>query len=330
MTPLPGPLAPGASLVAWRLDAEVFRPTWDSGVGAERGGGRWNPKGLKVVYCSVDPSTTILESAVHRGFDVLDAQPFVLTCMRIHDPVSVKIVLPTDVPNPAWLHGGIPSAGQQSWGAHLLESHAFVAFPSVVSKLSWNVVFRPDRAAGKYTVLDQERLVLDTRLKMVVVANERPNARRKVTFGESMELVHCVYCSASTNGEFNSAGLTTLLAECREKNSKVGLTGMLLYHNDTFFQVLEGDRPVVEALLEKLVKDKRHERVTKIILEAIEERAFARWTMGYSKISKEELADIPDLNDFFAQGRSYMELGEGRAKTLLNAFKEGAWRLSVS
>jgi RES domain-containing protein len=164
MTPLPGLLAPGGPLVAWRVDADVYAPTWDSGIGAERGGGRWNPKGLKVVYCSFDPSTTILESAVHRGFDVLDGQPFTLTSMVIHDPVSVKIVLPADVPNPAWLHGGIPSAGQQAWGATLLDANEFVAFPSVVSKLSWNVVFRPDRAAGKYATLEQDRLVLDTRL----------------------------------------------------------------------------------------------------------------------------------------------------------------------
>ena len=164
MTPLPGPLAPGAALVAWRVDAAIHAPTWDSGIGAERAGGRWNPKGLKVVYCSFDPSTTILESAVHRGFTVLDTQPFMLTSMVIRDRASVKIVLPANVRNPAWLHGGIPSAGQQAWGAALLDAHAFVAFPSVVSKLSWNVVFRPDRAAGRYAALSQDRLVLDTRL----------------------------------------------------------------------------------------------------------------------------------------------------------------------
>jgi len=143
-----------------------------------------------------------------------------------------------------------------------------------------------------------------------------------------MELVHCIYSSASTN-DVSPIDLAALLAECREKNSKAGLTGMLLYGNRTFFQVLEGDRPVVEALLAKLAADPRHERLTKIILEPIEERSFAQWTMGYAKITKKELADIPGLNDFFAQGRSYTELGEGRAKTLLSAFKEGAWRRSL-
>jgi RES domain-containing protein len=45
----------------------------------------------------------------------------------------------------------------------MLDAHAFVAFPSVVSKSGWNVVFRPDRANGKYIQQAQDRLVLDTR-----------------------------------------------------------------------------------------------------------------------------------------------------------------------
>jgi len=164
VTPLPLPPTGPAPLVAWRLDGAAHAPAWDSGIGAERAGGRWNPKGLRTVYCSIDPSTTILESAVHRGFDVLDIQPFVLSGMVIHDPADVLIVAPADIPNPAWLHGGIPSAGQQAWGAALISAHRFVAIPSVVSKLSWNLVFRPERAAGRYRLLRQERLVLDTRL----------------------------------------------------------------------------------------------------------------------------------------------------------------------
>ncbi len=167
MTPLPALLTRATTaVVAWRLDAARHVATWDSGVGAELVGGRWNPKGVKTVYCSLDPATTILESAVHRGFMVLDTQPFFLTAMELVDVANVHIVDPSEVEaiNPAWLHGGVPSAGQQAWGAALAAAHDFVVLPSVVSKSSWNLIFRPDRAAGKYARLDAERLVLDTRL----------------------------------------------------------------------------------------------------------------------------------------------------------------------
>jgi RES domain-containing protein len=165
MTPLPL-FGPGSPLVAWRLDARQHAGTWDSGIGAELMGGRWNPKSVRAVYCSLDPATTILESAVHRGFGVLDTQPFILTSLTIPDTSDVKVVAHVDVPNPAWLHNGIPSAGQQQFGANLLVLHPFVIFPSVVSKFSWNLVFRPGLAAGKYTMLAQDRLVLDTRLNV--------------------------------------------------------------------------------------------------------------------------------------------------------------------
>lgn len=145
-----------------------------------------------------------------------------------------------------------------------------------------------------------------------------------------MELVQFIYCSASTKADFNPTELNTLLAECRVKNAKADVTGMLLYHDRTFFQVLEGDRDVVEPLFEKIGKDKRHDRITKILVEPIEDRAFAAWTMGYPKITAKELAGIAGLNDFFARGESYLELGEGRARILLGAFKEGKWRSSLS
>jgi len=145
-----------------------------------------------------------------------------------------------------------------------------------------------------------------------------------------MELVHCIYCSTAANSSLSPAELEVLLAACRSNNAEAGITGMLLYRAGSFFQVLEGDRTVVEALFEKISVDKRHSLVTKVILEPITERAFAAWTMGHSKVTAKELAEIPGLNDFFIRGKSYMELGEGRAKTLLAAFKEGRWKASLS
>lgn len=164
MTPLPAKLDPDAPLVAWRIDAQRYASSWDSGIGAEAVGGRWNPKGLKAVYCSIDPSTCLVESAVHRGFKVMDSHPHVLTSFQISDVRQVRVVMPDEIPNPAWLEGGTPSRNQQSWGADLLGLHGIVLFPSSVSKSSWNLVFEPALAAGRYHVRSQRRLSVDTRL----------------------------------------------------------------------------------------------------------------------------------------------------------------------
>jgi hypothetical protein len=128
---------------------------------------------------------------------------------------------------------------------------------------------------------------------------------------------------------FRPTELDELLSKCRINNASLGITGILLFNEGSFFQVLEGEKKAVESLYEKISKDKRHNKATKIIMEPIKERSFEDWTMGYPELTSKELATIPGLNDFFTRGNSYLELGEGRAKALLSAFKEGRWRTSI-
>jgi RES domain-containing protein len=163
LIPPPPPLG-AAELVAWRLDEQIFAATWDSGEGAFREGGRWNSRGVRAVYASLDPATAILEVAVHRGFDALDTVAHVLTAAAILDPSRICVVQSEDVPNPNWLRPGTPSAGQRAFGDALLAKHAFVLIPSAVSTCSWNVIFDTSVARGHYALRTQERFALDTRL----------------------------------------------------------------------------------------------------------------------------------------------------------------------
>ena len=169
MTPLPGHSGP---VVFWRLDDKRYEQTWDSGEGARQKGGRWSPVGVPTVYCSLDPGTAILEVAVHKGFDTLNAVPHVLSAAALTIPWGqVHVVQPKDVPNKLWLYPCAFSAAQQNFGRRLLSAHDFVAIPSAVSRKSWNVMFDADRAAGKYNLQHQDDLDLDPRLNPVVRKN---------------------------------------------------------------------------------------------------------------------------------------------------------------
>jgi RES domain-containing protein len=161
--PLPPPLSAG-ELVTWRLDQAVFARTWDAGEGAFRDGGRWNSRGVRAVYTSLDPATAVLEVAVHKGFAALDTVAHVLTAATVLDPSRVHVVQPEDVPNSNWLRPGIPSAGQQAFGDGLLAKHPFMLIPSAVSGHSWNLIFVASVAAGLYALRFQEHFALDTRL----------------------------------------------------------------------------------------------------------------------------------------------------------------------
>lgn len=164
MTPLPAPFGSSSELIAWRLDEARFAAGWNNGEGAYRAGGRWNSKGVRAVYCSIDPATAILEVAVHKGFKALDTVPHILTRVSVTELLGVHIVDPASVPNLNWLRPGIPSAGQQAFGDDLLARHKFVVMPSAVSTHSWNLIFVGANAAGAYAVGLQEPFALDTRL----------------------------------------------------------------------------------------------------------------------------------------------------------------------
>lgn len=163
MTPLPAALGGGAGLVAWRLERTRHASTWHTAEGAYLVGGRWSSRGRRVLYASLDPATTIVEVAVHKGFAALDTVAHALLELHV-EPAGVHVVTPDAVPNPHWLHPGTVSAGQQRFGDALLDAHPIAVVPSVVSARSWNLLIHVDAAQGRFRLAGQEAFALDTRL----------------------------------------------------------------------------------------------------------------------------------------------------------------------
>lgn len=144
-----------------------------------------------------------------------------------------------------------------------------------------------------------------------------------------MALIHCIYASAASPA-MSEREIPAIVAAARDKNERLGITGMLLYHRGSFFQVLEGEMDRVEAVFAAIRADERHQRVTLIIYEPIPERSFADWSMGYVSIQGEELREITGANDFFNEQTCLMALPDGRARRLLDAFGKGRWRIRLS
>lgn len=148
------------------------------------------------------------------------------------------------------------------------------------------------------------------------------------TTEEEKDLVVCVYSSAGTE-DLSESDLMEILDVARSNNKKLNVSGMLLFEDGSFFQVLEGQRAVIDKLYESILADKRHQNMSKILYQDAEKRLFSDWTMGYADIPKRELNKIEGLNDFFVGKTCYTDLDEGRAKTLLEAFAEGRWRNTI-
>lgn len=140
-------------------------------------------------------------------------------------------------------------------------------------------------------------------------------------------LMHLIYASRGAR-PLSKGEIVALLRHARGKNSGLNITGMLLYDEGSFLQVLEGEEAVVNDLFAQIAGDDRHDSIVTIINEAIPHRQFADWSMGYAELSRSELGQIDGMNDFFEGRRCLADIDSGRAKKILDAFAKGRWRLT--
>lgn len=89
--------------------------------------------------------------------------------------------------------------------------------------------------------------------------------------------------------------LEAILEDARAGNATRNVTGALVYVDGVFFQLIEGEEPVVRKLMASIASDTRHGDV-KVFYEAeVEARAFESWRMAYVSATAEQLAQWAGL-----------------------------------
>ena len=96
-------------------------------------------------------------------------------------------------------------------------------------------------------------------------------------------LYHLLYVSdaASTLAE---DGILDILAVSREFNQRNNITGLLLYKDRSFIQLLEGEKKIIGSLYANIEQDPRHSNVKKLILKPVSDRYFPNWSMGFKHL----------------------------------------------
>lgn len=137
------------------------------------------------------------------------------------------------------------------------------------------------------------------------------------------DLISLVYLSAAVV-PFSTQNLVELLAQSRENNSKIGVTGMLLFKEGNFLQALEGDREKVLTLYKKIAKDVRHQKLTTLSQGNIAHRDFPDWSMGFNNLGSSSAARPASFSPFLNTSLTAADFAvdPGRAKKLLLLFKE--------
>ncbi len=142
-------------------------------------------------------------------------------------------------------------------------------------------------------------------------------------------MIQIIYASAATV-QFSVADLKQLLTIARANNETLGVSGMLVFHEGSFLQVLEGQDDAVLSLYAKIETDKRHDNVQLILRSTIEEPSFGEWRMGFYDASRSMHHDDAGFVDFFRKGSDFDESDADRARSVLTQFRDGAWRRRVN
>ncbi|MFT4824735.1 MAG: hypothetical protein ACI9J0_002662 [Cryomorphaceae bacterium] len=91
-----------------------------------------------------------------------------------------------------------------------------------------------------------------------------------------------VYISHAT-ATLTKNELNELVEVSRRNNKKYGITGALLYLENAFIQVIEGEDAAISQLLDKLYADTRHRNVRIVSDNIAQIRYFQEWSMGIVK-----------------------------------------------
>lgn len=100
----------------------------------------------------------------------------------------------------------------------------------------------------------------------------------------------------------NEDQLLELLTQARDKNKRLNITGLLIYHNKKFMQLLEGAEEDVKSLMEEIKNDSRHSNVQVLIENKIEQRSFKQWSMAFLDVNSEKMKNIEGFSDFLENG----------------------------
>lgn len=115
-----------------------------------------------------------------------------------------------------------------------------------------------------------------------------------------------------------------ILNSCKQNNPSLDITGVLLYSDSKFIQMVEGKSNVIMELYDKIKSDNRHDDVRMISYGPIKEKSFPSWHMGVRDIGSGEMQFKTDATkedkEIFNSILNGKEVNGQRALGLLKKF----------
>lgn len=115
-------------------------------------------------------------------------------------------------------------------------------------------------------------------------------------------LIHLGYISKSVE-PMNGRQLNEILRKSRQRNEKNSITGMLLYSQGSFLQILEGSPLSIHEIFSSIKSDLRHHSINVLFEENLSHRHFCNWAMGFCHLQSSEIARAPGMEHLLQRER---------------------------
>lgn len=142
-------------------------------------------------------------------------------------------------------------------------------------------------------------------------------------------LSHLVYVSTACE-PIGDEKLAELLAQARAHNERKSITGMLLYKDERFIQLLEGHEDDVQEIFGKIKRDDRHYDVQLMWFRYAQYREFPDWTMGFQNLDDLDSSTLKGFTPFLDRDFRYENFIENSTDVhaMLLAFRDNPATLS--
>jgi hypothetical protein len=136
--------------------------------------------------------------------------------------------------------------------------------------------------------------------------------------------MHLMIYASSATELFTQDELESLLEKSRRNNHAVGISGLLLYKDGNFMQLLEGPQAAVTATLQRIEWDQRHRGIIRLYEREQTEREFGDWSMGFKRLDSGSASPMEGFSDFMHRplNDAGFQKNPSKALQLLLSFKK--------
>ncbi|MBQ0736432.1 BLUF domain-containing protein [Aquimarina celericrescens] len=108
---------------------------------------------------------------------------------------------------------------------------------------------------------------------------------------------------STVNPDLSNTDIAKLMDHVNVHNNTIGLTGILIYSEGNFFQVLEGEEEIVKRMFERIKKDSRHYNIIKMLDKEMNDHSFSEYHSSFTVIS--DHYSQTELQEFLNKEKDY-------------------------